>query len=364
MHMTFRWYGPSDPIPLAYIRQIPGVEGIVSALYEVPAGEVWPRAGLARLQDRIEAANLRFSVVESIPVHEDIKLGRPGGHRLIDHYCQSVRNMGELGIPVLCYNFMPVFDWTRTALEMRLEDGSTALAYDHAALAGFDLSRGTGDLPGWATAYDADDLGALLAAYREVDEERLWENLGYFLERVVPVAEEAGVRMAIHPDDPPWRIFGLPRIVTGGAALERLLDLVDSPANGVTFCTGSLGTVPENDLPQIARRLGERGRIHFAHCRNVQVTETRKFHESPHPSRFGDVDMLEVLWALRDAGFDGPMRPDHGRMIWGEMGRPGYGLFDRALGAMYLQGLWEALVREPSSAAADAGFNPAEAVPP
>jgi mannonate dehydratase len=345
MQMTFRWFGPSDPIPLAHIRQVPGVTGVVSALHDVPVGEVWDSARLARLAAEIDDAGLRLAVVESIPVHEDIKLGRPTRDALIDNYCESVRGVGALGVPVLCYNFMPVFDWTRTDLAMRLPDGSTALAYDDGALAAIDLSRGTGDLPGWATAYDRHELRALLAAYRDVDEERLWEHLAYFLERVVPVAEGAGVRLAIHPDDPPWPIFGLPRIIRDARALERLVGLVDRPANGVTFCTGSLGASPANDLPAMARRLGGMGRIHFAHCRNVLVTGERRFHETPHPSAFGSVDMFEVLRALRDTGFAGPVRPDHGRMIWGETGRPGYGLHDRALGAMYLQGLWEGLTR-------------------
>lgn len=343
MDMTFRWYGEDDPIPLGHIRQIPGVTGVVSALYDVSVGEPWPVDSLARLRDTIAAAGLRFSVVESIPVHEDIKLGRRSRDRLIDHYCESLRAMGAVGVEVLCYNFMPIFDWTRTDLAMRLPDGSTALAYDHRALARIDLARGTGDLPGWATAYDSRALDALLTAYAAVDAEQLWEHLAFFLERVVPEAERAGVRMAIHPDDPPWSIFGLPRIVTSGAALERLVGLVDSPANGVTFCTGSLGADPANDLPAIADRLARRGRIHFAHCRNVAITGPRQFHETPHPSRFGDVPMRDVLAALLAGGFDGPMRPDHGRMIWGEQGRPGYGLHDRALGAMYLQGLWEGL---------------------
>ena len=341
MHMTFRWFGPMDPIPLAHIRQIPGVNGVVSALYDVPVGDPWPRARLERLGADIDAAGLKLAVVESIPVHEDIKLGRPTRDRLIANYCDSVRAMGELGVSVLCYNFMPVFDWLRTDLAMSLPDGSTALAYDDRALARVDLTRGTGDLPGWATAYSAGELQALLAAYRSVDAERLWDHLAYFLERVVPVAEAAGVRMAIHPDDPPWPIFGLPRIICRGADLERLLKLVDRPANGVTFCTGSLGALPENDLPAMVRRLGPR--IHFAHCRNVLITGERQFHETPHPSALGGVDLGAVLRALRDTGFTGPMRPDHGRMIWGERGRPGYGLYDRALGATYLQGLWEGL---------------------
>jgi len=343
MHMTFRWFGRDDPIPLAHIRHIPGVSGVVSALYDVPVGAAWTRERLERLKGEIEGAGLSFAVVESIPVHEDIKLGRPGRDRLIAHYCESVRAMGTVGIPVLCYNFMPVFDWLRTDLAQPLADGSTALAYDDRALAAVDLSRGTGDLPGWATAYGPDELQRLLAAYRDVDAERLWDNLAYFLERVVPAAADAGVRMAIHPDDPPWPIFGLPRIICRGPDLERLVALVDSPANGVTFCTGSLGADPENDLPAMVRRMGPR--IHFAHCRNVRVTGERRFHETAHPSACGGVDLYAVLRALSDVGFAGPMRPDHGRMIWGERGRPGYGLYDRALGAMYLQGLWEGLTR-------------------
>lgn len=350
MEMTFRWYGPGlDPIPLQYIKQIPGMTGIVSALHDVPVGRPWSVDRLAQRRDEIEAAGLRFSVVESIFVHEDIKLGRGERDRYIEAYQQSIRSMGEVGIPVLCYNFMPIFDWTRTSLDMRFPDGSTALAYDHRELAKVDLSRGTGDLPGWGSAFTAEELGALLEAYRSVDEERLWENLAYFLEHIVPVAEESGVKLAIHPDDPPWSIFGLPRIIRDASALRRFVDLVDSPANGVTFCTGSLGATLDNDLPAMAREIGARGRIHFAHCRNVKVTGDREFHESMHPSEFGSVDMLEVLRALRETGFGGPMRPDHGRMIWGETGKPGYGLYDRALGATYLLGLWEALSRVPAT---------------
>jgi mannonate dehydratase len=341
---TFRWFGPDDQVPLEHIRQIPGVTGVVSALYDVPVGQAWPRERLAELKSQIETAGLQFAVVESIPVHEEIKLGSAGRDRYIENYCASIRTMGELGIPVLCYNFMPVFDWMRTNLELRLEDGSTVLAFDDDALSSIDLSRGTGDLPGWATAYDAGELNALLAAYRDVDEERLWDNLAYFLERVVPVAQASSVRMAIHPDDPPWPILGLPRIITDSTALQRLTALVDSPANGVTFCTGSLGVLATNHLPTMVRQLKDR--IHFVHCRNVRLTGPRSFHETAHPSPFGDVDMFRVVEALHKAGFSGPMRPDHGRMIWGEAGRPGYGLYDRALGAMYLQGLWEGIERQ------------------
>jgi mannonate dehydratase len=341
MQLTFRWFGPDDAIPLAHIRQIPGVTGVVSALYDVPVGDVWPRNSIADLASRIDDAGLSLAVIESIPVHEDIKLGRASRDRLVDAYCQSIANVGAAGVRVVCYNFMPVFDWMRSDLAFQLGDGSTALAFDDAELARIDLSRGTTDLPGWASAYDATTFGALLDAYRGVSAEQLWESLAFFLERVVPAAESAGVRLAIHPDDPPWGIFGLPRIVTNAAALERITRIVDRPANGVTFCTGSLGADPGNDLPVMIRRFGGAGRIHFMHCRNVKVTGRHRFHETPHPTEFGSVDMLGVMRALRDVEFSGPMRPDHGRMIWGEAGRPGYGLYDRALGAMYLQGLWE-----------------------
>ncbi|HUP89151.1 MAG TPA: mannonate dehydratase [Longimicrobiales bacterium] len=344
MKPSFRWFGDDDVIPLEHIRQIPGVETIVSAVYDVKVGEAWTKERVSRLQQQIAAADLTLGVVESIPVHEDIKLGNQNRERWTDNYCESIRVLGELGIPVLCYNFMPVFDWTRTDLHRELDDGSFALAYDDQALSKIDLGRGTSDLPGWAAAYSADELAALLAAYKQVDVEKLWDNLVWFLERVVPAAESAGVRMAIHPDDPPWPIFGLPRIMTNAAAIERLLNAVDSPANGITFCTGSLGASADNDLPNMIRAARER--IPFVHCRNVKRSATHDFQEVAHPSRFGDVDMLNVMRALRDIQFDGYMRPDHGRMIWGEEGRPGYGLYDRALGAMYLQGLWEAVDSE------------------
>lgn len=348
MEMALRWFGPSDSVLLEHIRQIPGVHSVVSALYDIPVGAVWPAHRVRELREQIEAAGLRLAVIESIPVHDDIKLGRASREQYTDNYCESVRSLGAAGVPILCYNFMPVFDWMRTDLAQRLPDGSTALAYDDAALGAIDLSRGTGDLPGWAAAYDADTLAALRHAYERVDAERLWDHYAWFLERVVPVAEESGVKLAVHPDDPPWPIFGLPRIITGAAALERLVDLVPAPANGITLCTGSLAADPTNDVVAIARRMAARGRVHFVHCRNVKVTGPRQFHEVQHPSSYGDVDMYGVLRALHEHGYAGPMRPDHGRMIWNEEGRPGYGLHDRALGATYLQGLWEAITHEPS----------------
>lgn len=347
MKMSFRWYGADDRVTLANIRQIPGVRHIVSAVYDVPVGDAWTAASVARVNDAVVDAGLAISVVESIPVHEDIKLGAPTRDRYIDAWCESLRQVAAVGVPVVCYNFMPVFDWTRTDLAMALPDGSTTLTYRDAALEGIDLSRGTGELPGWSTAYDATTLQALFARWRAVSAEQLWEHLAYFLERVVPVAESVGVKLAIHPDDPPWPIFGLPRIVTDRAALRRVLSLVDRPANGLTFCTGSLGSRADNDLPAMVDEFASQQRIHFMHCRNVKRsgdgTSNRGFDEVAHPSAFGDVDMRAVLAALVRHRFDGPMRPDHGRMIWGETGRAGYGLHDRALGAMYLQGLWEGL---------------------
>jgi len=337
--LTFRWFGPRDPVSLSQIRQIPAVRGIVGSLFDIPVGDVWSFESVERLRDEVERVDLSLSVIESVPVHEDIKLGLVTRDRYIDNYCESISNIGRAGVPVLCYNFMPVFDWVRTDLSLALPDGSNALAFDERALARIDLSRGTADLPGWATRYSASELGTLLEAYRNVEPEKLWDNLSYFLERVVPVASDSNVAMALHPDDPPWSIFGLPRIITSGRALERVIGLVDADANGVTFCAGSLAADPDNDLVEIVRCIGRR--VHFVHLRNIKRTGPHSFQETAHPSEFGDVDMRAVVNALREVGFDGPIRSDHGRMIWGETGQPGYGLYDRALGAAYLHGLWE-----------------------
>lgn len=340
MKMTFRWYGESDPVPLAYIRQIPGMYGIVSAIYDVPVGEVWPVEKIRALKDTIEAHGLKLEVIESVPVHEDIKLGKPSRDRLIDNYGQSLRNLAACGIEVVCYNFMPVFDWTRTSLDMRLPDGSTTLAFDAQQVDALDIGQGIA-LPGWDTSYRPDELKALLAEYAALDESGLWANLAFFLRAVVPVAKDAGIKMAIHPDDPPRPIFGLPRIVKNRDDLARLLAIVDDPANGLTLCSGSLGADARNDIPALVREFGARGRIHFAHLRNVHTNAAGDFHETSHRSADGSLDMAEIVKAYFEVGFDGYARPDHGRMIWGETGRAGYGLYDRALGAVYLNGLWE-----------------------
>jgi mannonate dehydratase len=348
VQLTFRWFGPGDPVTLEEIRQIPGVSGIVTALHDVPPGDVWPLSSLESVAETIDKCGLSFSVVESIPVHEDIKLGSGTRDALIENYGRSIENVARAGVRVVCYNFMPVFDWMRTDLARELPDGSTALAFDERALAAIDLSQGTGDLPGWSAAYDGAALDALRRAYRDVPAERLWENLAYFLERIIPVAERAGVRMAIHPDDPPWPIFGLPRIISDIDALQRVVSLVPRPANGVTFCTGSLAANTAANLVEGARALAGAGKVHFVHARNIKVIGAHSFEETAHPSEYGDVNMRGVITALRSSGFHGPVRSDHGRMIWGETGRPGYGLYDRALGAAYLNGLWEGIAGEKS----------------
>jgi len=342
MKMTFRWYGDSDPVPLAYIRQIPGIDGIVSAVYDVPVGEVWPLENIRVLKKKIEAAGMKFEVIESVPVHEDIKLGRPTAARLIANYAQTVRNLAQCGLKVVCYNFMPVFDWTRTILAMKLDDGSFTLAFDAEEVARIDPEQGI-NLPGWDTSYKPAELKALLAEYRGVGEAKLWANLETFLKGVIPVAAEAGIKMAIHPDDPPRPIFGLPRIVKNVEDLRRLLAIVDTPANGLTLCAGSLGADLGNDIVSMVKEFAGRGRIHFAHIRNVKVDAKGNFYETAHKSDCGSLDIAGIVKAYHDAGYEGYVRPDHGRMIWGETGKPGYGLYDRALGAVYLNGLWEGI---------------------
>lgn len=341
--MTFRWYGEDDPVTLRNIRQIPCMSGIVSAVYEVPAGEIWPEEHIRSLRQAAEKNGLEFEVVESVPVHEDIKLGRPARDRLIANYAETIRRLGRAGIKVVCYNFMPVFDWLRSNLARELPDGSFALAYDNDAVLAMNPAESELSLPGWDESYTRQELQDLLNDYQAVGKEVLWENFAYFLNGILPACEEAGISMAIHPDDPPWDIFGLPRIITGAESYRRMCTIAPSNANGITLCTGSLGANPENDLPAIIREFSSR--IHFVHARNVKHIGVQNFEEAPHPSPCGSLDLYEIVKALYDTGFDGYIRPDHGRMIWGETGRAGYGLYDRALGAVYLTGLWEAVAK-------------------
>lgn len=346
MKMTFRWYGQDDPVTLENIRQIPGMHGIVSAIYDIPVGEVWPREKIRELKETIEKAGLELSVIESVPVHEDIKLGRPSRDRLIDNYCETIRNLGAEDVKIVCYNFMPVFDWTRTDLAYELPDGSNALIFEEEVAKKMDPISGELALPGWDSSYTKEEMKETIEAYADIDEEKLWEHLAYFIERVIPVAEASGVKMAIHPDDPPYSIFNLPRIITNQVAVERFINLYDSPANGVTLCVGSYASDPANDPIAILRFALEKGRVNFVHARNVLLGEGKSFQEAAHPSEYGSIDMYEVIKALHEYDWNGPIRPDHGRMIWGETGRAGYGLYDRALGATYLYGLYEAVEKE------------------
>ncbi len=350
--MTFRWFGEKDDsVKLEQIRQIPGVTGVVGALYDVPVGEAWPLEKVIELKNTVEKAGLKLEVIESVNIHEDIKLGLPTREKYIENYKQSIRNLGKVGVKVICYNFMPVFDWLRSDLAMKLEDGSEAMAYDNNFVNNLDPIKMVDDmannsngfvLPGWEP-YRLNELKATLEKYKSVDEEKLFLNLKYFLESIIPVCEETDIKMAIHPDDPPWSLFGLPRIVTCKENLDRLVKIVDSPYNGLTLCSGSLGSNPKNNIPELVRHFGSIGRIHFAHVRNLKFTAEKTFHESSHLSADGSFDMFEIMKAYHDIGFEGYIRPDHGRMIWGEKARPGYGLYDRALGVTYLNGLWEAI---------------------
>ena len=343
MKMSFRWYGESDPISLEYISQIPGMRSIVSAVYDVKPGEVWGEDSLKKMKEQCEAHGLIFDVVESIPVHEDIKLGRGKVDELLEVYCENIRRCAKYGVKCVTYNFMPVFDWTRTQLDKKHPDGSTSLVMYWDQMRGLDPLKDDIHLPGWDSSYTQSEVRELITAYGEIGEEGLWKNLEKFLKKVIPVAEECGVRMAIHPDDPPYPIFGLPRIITCEENLDRFLSIVDSPANSLCLCTGSLGCAKTNDIVKMVRKYAEMDRIAFMHIRNVKLMDDGSFEERAHLSSCGSLDMYEIVKALVDNGFDGYVRPDHGRMVWGETGKPGYGLFDRALGATYINGLFEAL---------------------
>ncbi len=340
--MTFRWYGNDDAVTLDNIRQIPNMSGVVTAIYSTPVGEVWPMQEIEDLKADINAKGLEMEVIESVPVHEDVKLCRGDYLRYIENYKENIRRLSKAGVKVICYNFMPVFDWTRSQLDKELADGSTALVFYKEQVEKMDPVAGDLALPGWDSSYSKEQMAELISAYKEIGEEGLWKNLEFFLKEIIPVAVECDVRMAIHQDDPPWNIFGIPRIITNEANIDRFLKLVDVEHNGLTLCAGSLGCAPFNNYTAMVRKYGKMNRIHFAHLRNVKILENG-FEESAHYSSCGSLDMVEILKAYHEVGYKGYIRPDHGRMIWGETGRPGYGLYDRALGAMYLTGIWETL---------------------
>jgi mannonate dehydratase len=347
-----RWFGTGyDSVTLEQIRQVPGVKGVIVTLYGTKPGEAWSREDIHALKMEVETAGLTIQGIESVNIHESIKVGTPDRDQYICNYITSLEHLGQEGLDMVCYNFMPVFDWTRSDLAKPRPDGSTVLAYDDEIISSINPDtifsamekKANGFvLPGWEPERMG-NIKELFGLYKNVDEEKLFENLKYFLEAIMPTCEKYGIKMAIHPDDPAWSVFGLPRIMTNKENLLRLLHIVDNPLNGVTLCTGSLGSNPKNDIPDIIHAL--KGRIHFAHVRNLRYNAPGNFEEAAHLSSDGSLDMFAIMKALDDIGFDGPIRPDHGRAIWGEVSMPGYGLYDRALGAAYLNGLWESIVK-------------------
>lgn len=373
MRLIVRWHGWKDPVSLKQYAQIPNLYGIVTSMYHMPLGAEWDKEEILRLKKEIESYGLRFEIVDSFRIHEDIKRGYPTRDALIENYKKNIRLLAECGIKIICYNFMPVFDWTRTDMAYLLPDGSDCLRFERALVDAVDPKKGI-DLPGWGTNYSPEAIQELLHSYEGIDEEILWENCHYFLRQVLPVAEECGIKMALHPDDPPRPIFGLPRIAKNVKDYRRILMTpdVESPSNTITFCCGSFGSAAGNDMPAIIREFGPQGKIPFIHFRNIQLSENGDFYESGHQTGCGSNDMGEIMRALCDMGYDFYLRPDHGRRIWDEAWstrevtqpdgtvvvehRPdgwngtkpvaGYGLFDRALGAAYAQGLYEGIQRE------------------
>ena len=314
MQMGFRWYGEgNDQISLSDIRQIPGVTSIVWALHDKQPGEVWEKEEIARVQAQLEPYGFNMDVVESVNVHDDIKTGLPTRDQYIENYIRTIRNLAAFGVKVICYNFMPVFDWTRTDLFHPVGDGSTAMFYetskihdDPKEMADYILNNTNGlTFPGWEPERMA-RLDELFAAYRPVTKEKLWENLQYFLEALMPVCHETGIKMAIHQDDPPWDIFGLPRLLVDEAAIDRFLKMVDDPHNCLTLCSGSLSSDPKNDVASIVRKHCDR--IAFAHIRNVHHFPNGDFIEASHRDCDGETGILEIVRAYHEGGFEGYIR--------------------------------------------------------
>lgn len=350
MIMSLRWFGDKfDSVTLKQIRQIPGVKGVITTLYDSKVGEAWDSKKILFLKKQVGDSGLKILGIESVNVHDDIKIGLKSRDKYIENYIKTIEALGKENIKLVCYNFMPVFDWTRSDLSKVRPDGSTVLSYDSDIIDNIEPSKmfeeiGSNSngfvLPGWESER-LSKIRDLFEMYKGIDDEKLFKNLEYFLKAIMPTCEKYDVKMAIHPDDPAWPVFGLPRIIVNKKNILRMVKSVESRCNGVTLCTGSLGSDPKNDIPDAIISL--KGKIFFAHVRNLEHTAPGKFQETAHLSSDGSMDMFKIVKAFYDIGFEGPFRPDHGRAIWEEVSMPGYGLYDRALGAVYLQGLWEAI---------------------
>ena len=351
MKMIIRWFPHGDDtVTLDQIRQIPGVSGVAVMLPHIPVGEVWSPEEINSVKAEVNNAGLEMEVIESVNIHEDIKQGLPTRDMYIANYIETMKNLSDAGVKCICYNFMPVMDWYRSELYMPLPDGSNAMAYNAkiaSSLTADKMTKAMMDgsnnlsLPGWEPERFP-KMAKDIEFYQGVSQDEYFKNIKYFLDAIIPAAEEFDLDFGVHPDDPPFPLFNLPKVVNNQDSIRKYLSLHDSKRNGLTLCTGSLGANKNNDVASIAAEFAAEGKVPFVHLRNVKHTSETDFHESAHPSECGDLDMYAIIKALQDNGFDGYIRPDHGRMIWGEKGRPGYGLYDRALGATYLEGLWEA----------------------